>query len=42
MDGACLDWVNHGDLDRETLHGLLLATLLAAVLAAGEAPPTVS
>ena len=39
MDGACLDWVNHDDVDRETLHGLLLATLIAAVLAAGEAPP---
>jgi AcrR family transcriptional regulator len=40
MDGACLDWVNHRDVERETLHGLLLATLLASVLAAGEAPPT--
>ena len=39
MDGACLDWVNHDDVDRETLRGLLLATLMAAVLAAGEAPP---
>ena len=25
MDGACLDWVKHRDVDRETLHGLLLA-----------------
>src|SRR5689334_9162433 len=40
MDGACLDWVNHNDVDREVLHGLLLATLLAAVLAAGEASAT--
>ena len=41
MDGACLDWVEHGDLDREALHGLLLGTLIGAVLAAGEdAPPT--
>jgi AcrR family transcriptional regulator len=39
MDGACLDWVKHRDLDRQTLHGLILATLLGAVLAAGEAPP---
>ena len=39
MDGACLDWVNHKDLEREVLHGLLVATLVAAVLAAGEAPP---
>src|SRR5262249_13575826 len=40
MDGACLDWVEHRDMDREALHGLLLATLLAAALAAGEAEPT--
>jgi AcrR family transcriptional regulator len=39
IDGACLDWVKHRDLDRQTLHGLILATLLGAVLAAGEAPP---
>ncbi len=36
MDGACLDWVNHKDLEREVLHGLLVSTLTAAVLAAGE------
>ena len=30
MDGACLDWIEHRDLDRETLHGLLLGTLLGA------------
>jgi len=40
IDGACLDWVKHRDLDRQTLHGLILATLLGAVLAAGEANPT--
>jgi AcrR family transcriptional regulator len=40
MDGACLDWVAHRDLDRQTLHGLLLATLLGAVLAAEEATTT--
>ena len=37
MDGACLDWVEHRDVDRETLHGLLLGTLMDAVLAANEA-----
>ena len=37
MDGACLDWVEHRDIDRETLHGLLLGTLMGAVLAANEA-----
>ncbi|RKQ93797.1 TetR family transcriptional regulator [Solirubrobacter pauli] len=36
LDGACLDWVNHDDVDRETLHGLLLSTLVASVLAVGE------
>ncbi len=40
LDGSCLDWVNHGDVDRETLHGLLLSTLIASVLAVGEEPPT--
>lgn len=37
VDGAVLDWLEHRDLDRERLHGLLLRTLLAAVTAAGEA-----
>jgi AcrR family transcriptional regulator len=36
MDGAILDWVEHRDVDRQTLHGLLLGTLLGAVLTAGE------
>ena len=36
MDGACLDWIEHRDMDRETLHGLLVATLVGAVLASGE------
>jgi hypothetical protein len=36
MDGAILDWVEHGDLDREELQGLLLGTLLGAVTASGE------
>ena len=35
MDGAILDWVEHRDMDRETLHGLLLGTLVGAVLTAG-------
>lgn len=37
MDGACLDWVEHRDVGRDTLHGLLLGTLMGAVLAANEA-----
>jgi AcrR family transcriptional regulator len=36
MDGAILDWVEHRDVDRRTLHGLLLGTLLGAALTAGE------
>jgi AcrR family transcriptional regulator len=36
MDGAILDWVEHGDLSREQLQGLLLGTLLGAVTASGE------
>ena len=39
MDGAILDWVEHGDLTREQLRSLLLGTLLGAVTAAGEASP---
>jgi len=36
MDGAILDWVEHRDLTRVQLRGLLLGTLLGAVNAAGE------
>jgi AcrR family transcriptional regulator len=36
MDGAVLDWIEHRDIDRAKLHGLLLGTLLGAVTAAGE------
>jgi AcrR family transcriptional regulator len=35
MDGAVLDWLEHKDMDRARLHGLLLGTLLGAVTAAG-------
>jgi AcrR family transcriptional regulator len=35
MDGALEDWLEHRDMDRAQLHGLLLATLLGAVGAAG-------
>jgi AcrR family transcriptional regulator len=34
MDGAILDWAEHGDLTREQLRDLLLGTLLGAVAAA--------
>jgi len=36
MDGAVLDWIQHRDIDRQRLHGLLLGTLLGAVTASGE------
>jgi AcrR family transcriptional regulator len=36
MDGAILDWLEHRDIDRSRLHGLLLGTLLGAVTASGE------
>ena len=36
MDGAILDWVEHGDITRDQLQGLLLGTLLGAVMASGE------
>lgn len=39
MDGAILDWVEHRDLTREQLQGLLLGTLLGAATASGEAIP---
>ena len=38
MDGAILDWVEHGDMTRDELAELGLGTLLGAVTAAGGAP----
>jgi AcrR family transcriptional regulator len=35
MDGACLDWIEHRDVPRSQLHGLLLGTLAGALQAAG-------
>jgi AcrR family transcriptional regulator len=34
VDGASLDWIEHGDLDRDELRALLLGTLLGAIGAA--------
>jgi AcrR family transcriptional regulator len=34
MDGVVLDWLDHRDLERSQVHGLLLGTLLGAVEAA--------
>jgi len=36
MDGAIMDWIQHRDIERERLQGLLLGTLLGAVTASGE------
>lgn len=38
MDGACLNWIEHRDLDRDELRDLLLGVLMGALLAAGAAP----
>ena len=40
MDGVVLDWIEHRDLERQRLHGLLLGTLLGAVTAAGSPADT--
>jgi AcrR family transcriptional regulator len=34
MDGACLDWIAHRDLERAELHELLLGALAGALMAA--------
>lgn len=39
MDGAILDWISHRDVKRDALLGLLLATLVGALTAAGSPPP---
>lgn len=38
MDGACLDWIEHRDIEREELRDLLLGVLMGALLASGAAP----
>lgn len=39
MDGACLDWVREGDLNRAEVHGMLLGTLVGALAASGTIVP---
>jgi AcrR family transcriptional regulator len=39
MDGACVDWIEHGDVDREEMRGLLLGSLLGVLTAAGAIDP---
>ena len=38
MDGACLDWIESGDVARQELRDMLLGVLMGALVAAG-APP---
>ncbi|HET7417444.1 MAG TPA: TetR/AcrR family transcriptional regulator [Solirubrobacterales bacterium] len=38
MDGACLDWTRHRDVEREELRDLLLGVLMGALIAAGSPP----
>lgn len=40
MDGVCLDWIEHRDMERTHVAGLLLGTLLGALTAAGWTPAT--
>ncbi|HUR85258.1 MAG TPA: TetR/AcrR family transcriptional regulator [Solirubrobacteraceae bacterium] len=35
LDGAILDWIEHGDMTREELHGMLLGSFAGALMAAG-------
>ena len=39
MDGVCLDWLDHRDMDREQVNGLLLGSLFGALTAGGWQPP---
>jgi AcrR family transcriptional regulator len=38
MDGACLNWIAHRDIEREDLRDLLLGVLMGSLIAA-DAPP---
>ena len=35
MDGACLNWIEHRDIEREELRDLLLGVLMGALIATG-------
>jgi len=39
IDGVCLDWLEHRDMGREEVQGLLLGSLFGALTAAGWQPP---
>jgi AcrR family transcriptional regulator len=38
MDGACLNWIEHRDVEREELRDLLLGVLMGSLVAAGAMP----
>ncbi|HEY3552947.1 MAG TPA: TetR/AcrR family transcriptional regulator [Solirubrobacterales bacterium] len=38
MDGACLNWIEHGDVEREELRDLLLGVLMGSLVAANALP----
>lgn len=38
MDGACLDWIEHRDVEPEELRDLLLGVLMGALIATGTPP----
>jgi len=35
LDAAILDWIEHGDIPRRELHGMLLGTFAGAIMASG-------
>jgi hypothetical protein len=35
MDGACLEWLDHGEMERPQVVGLLLGTLRGAITGSG-------
>ena len=38
MDGACLNWIEHRDVERDELRDLLLGVLMGSLVAAGALP----
>ena len=40
MDGACVDWLAHRDMDREEVRNLLVGTLGGTLMAAGASLPS--
>jgi AcrR family transcriptional regulator len=38
MDGACLNWIEHRDVEREEMRDLLLGVLMGALMATGSPP----